>query len=255
MKPQYIDTHSHIQLDAYDIDRTEVLNRAHDANIWMINVGTDLESSKKAVDLLGEGVYAIVGQHPTSLEAFHKEEYRKLLEDPRVIGIGECGLDFFRDKKEDVFETQSRVFREQIELAIELDKPLMIHARNSYAEILEILDEYLTTPGTQLRGNVHFFAGSIEEAQAFLDRGFTLSFTGVITFAKEYKGLVQMVPLDRIMSETDCPYVTPVPFRGTRNEPLYVREIAHKIADIKGIDVEIVKKALVDNAIRLFRLH
>ncbi|MES3005877.1 MAG: TatD family hydrolase [Patescibacteria group bacterium] len=284
-RPKYIDIHAHVNFGAYDTDRTEVLKRAHEAGVWMINVGTHLETSRQVVELAekaDEGVYAIIGLHPIHTsplsvarvdpnesekpakvyetgEVFDKNAYRELLKNPRVVGIGECGLDLFRlpehaDLAAGAIQRQKKAFREQIELAIEFDKPIMIHARESYKEILEIIDEYLSTSKGRLRGNAHFFAGTKEEANAFLERGFTLSFTGVVTFAKQYRELVEMVPLDRIMVETDCPYVTPVPFRGTRNEPLYVREIAAKIADIKKIDIEIVKKALVDNAFSMFRL-
>jgi TatD DNase family protein len=128
----------------------------------------------------------------------------------------------------------------------------MIHARQSYGQILEILERDFMAKGVQLRGDVHFFAGTVEEAQAFIQMGFTISFTGVITFAEDYRKLVEFVPLDKMLSETDCPYVTPVPFRGQRNEPMHVREVAKKIAEIKGLDVEIVKKALIDNAFSQF---
>ena len=279
-RPEYIDIHSHVNLNDYDADREEVIKRAKEAKVWMINVGTDLESSKQTVSLANEeakkgndGLFSIVGLHPiytpqfilrdgtvkSEGEEFDTEAYRELLRDPKVVGIGECGLDFFHlpdddQLKAEAIEKQKDAFRAQIELAIEFNKPIMIHARESYRKILEILDEYLSTSEGRLRGNVHFFAGTAKEAEAFLDRGFTLSFTGVITFARQYKELIELTPLDSIMSETDCPYVTPVPFRGTRNEPLYVREVAHKIAEIKGLDVEIVKKALVDNAFRVFGL-
>lgn len=284
-RPEYIDIHAHVNFDAYDIDRSDVLKRARDAGVWMINVGTHFETSKQVVELAEKeqgGVYAIIGLHPIHTsplsvthadpnestspikiyetgEIFNKEAYRELLKSPRVVGIGECGLDFFRLPEHvqlagDVIERQKKAFREQIELAIEFDKPIMIHARESYKEILEIIDEYLSTSSGRLRGNAHFFAGSVEEANAFLERGFTLSFTGVITFAKQYRELIQMTPLDKIMAETDCPYVTPVPYRGTRNEPMHVREVVRKIADIKGLELDVVKKALVDNAFSMFRL-
>lgn len=293
-KPEYIDIHAHVDIDDYDADRSEVLKRARDAGVWMINVGTHFDDSKLCVELAeseakaaierGEesGVFAIVGLHPIHTspltftesnpkdptlltgideygETFDKDAYRELLRSPRVVGIGECGLDFFRMKGEDdvagiALKKQTRAFRDQIELAIEFDKPLMIHARDSYKDILRIIDEYLPTSEGKLRGNVHFFAGNVEEAKSFIDRGFTLSFTGVITFTKQYKEVIEMVPLDKIMAETDCPYVTPVPFRGSRNEPIHVRQVVEKIADIKKMDVEEVKKALVNNAFSMFRL-
>ncbi len=149
-------------------------------------------------------------------------------------------------------DLQKAVFRQQIELAIEVGKPLMIHARDSYMDILSILDEYLMSSGVGLKGNVHFFAGSIEEAKAFLDRGFTMSFTGVVTFAKQYKELVEFIPVEMMMSETDCPYVTPAPLRGTRNEPKYIPLIVSKMAEIKGISEESMAENIRANARRVF---
>jgi len=227
MKPQFIDVHSHVNFSDYDSDREDVIKRALDANVWMINVGVGKEESKSAV-MLGEkykeGLYAIVGQHPTSEEIFDKDFYRNLAKSKKVVGIGECGLDFFppshkatADKPN--YEKQVAAFRGQIEFAIELDLPLMIHCREAYDEALTILNEYKKTAGDKLRGDFHFFAGDIETAQKILDLGFNISFTGVITFARDYEKLVKYVPLDRMMSETDCPYVTPVPNRGKRNEP------------------------------------
>ncbi len=276
--PEYIDVHSHVNFPNYDEDREATLARAKDAGVAMINVGTSLQSSRDIVALAekNEGVYAIVGLHPTHvgecheeslsgvcydsnhIERFDTELFEPLVAHSKTVGIGECGLDVFRLPegldKEATLKLQEEDFRKQIELALKYDKPIMIHARDSYGKILEIIDEYLMRGGVRLRGNAHFFAGTIEEAKAFLDRGFTLSFTGVITFAKQYEELVKFIPLESILSETDCPFVTPVPYRGKRNEPLYVREVVAKIAEIKGLDIEIVKKALLNNAKKQFAL-
>ena len=165
------------------------------------------------------------------------------------MGIGECGLDYSRNPSEEEKEKQKNYFLQQIELSIELNLPLMLHVRDAYRDVLDILTQY-----PKARGNVHFFAGTVEIAQEFLDKGFTLSFTGVITFAREYEKLVKATPIDRILSETDCPYVTPMPYRGKRNEPFYVSEVVNKIALIKNENVEKVKKQLVENAFRVFGL-
>ncbi len=257
MQYKYIDIHAHVNFPEYDADREKVIQAANDTGVLMINVGTDLETSRAVVEIANKypNCYAIVGLHPTHTGGeFDYESFKKLASDPRVVGIGECGLDYFRADKGDekIVGTQKNVFRRQIELAIELGKPLMIHARDSYGEILTILDEYLMSPGVRLRGNVHFFAGSVEEAKAFVDRGFTLSFTGVITFAKQYKELIEFVPLEMIMSETDCPFVTPVPFRGQRNEPKYVTHVVEKMAEIKGISVDSMAEHIMRNAKRVF---
>lgn len=196
-------------------------------------------------------------------EHFDEAEFEKLISHPKVVGIGECGIDIFRLSPELDNETdrtalltlQETVFRKQIQLAVKYDKPIMIHARESYKKILEILDEEFITHGAKLRGNAHFFAGTVEEAQAFLDRGFTVSFTGVITFAKQYEELVRYVPLEKMLSETDCPFVAPAPHRGKRNEPVFVKEVVKKIAEIKGLDIEVVRLALLENAKRQFRLQ
>jgi TatD DNase family protein len=250
MKPDFIDIHAHVNFPEYDLDRDEVVKRAKGSNTWMINVGTDEESSKKAVELAekySEGVYAIIGLHPNDKEIFNKDFYKTLAKSPKVVGIGECGLDYFRSETEGDKVRQMEVFKAQIELSIEVNKPLMLHIRNAYGDAISVLKQY-----PKARGNVHFFAGNIAEAKEFIDLGFTLSFTGVITFAKEYIELVKFVSLDKILSETDCPYVTPAPHRGKRNEPFYVNEVVKKIAEIKGESLEKVQKQLVENARHLF---
>ncbi|MDQ5912313.1 MAG: TatD DNase family protein [Patescibacteria group bacterium] len=196
-------------------------------------------------------------------EHFNEVEFEKLISHPKVVGVGECGIDIFRlspelDNETDraaLLKLQETVFRKQIQLAVKYDKPIMIHARESYTKILEILDEEFITHGAKLRGNAHFFAGTVEEAQAFLDRGFTVSFTGVITFAKQYEELVRYVPLEKMLSETDCPFVAPAPHRGKRNEPVFVKEVVKKIAEIKGLDEELVRASLLENAKRQFRIE
>lgn len=264
MLPTYIDVHAHINFPDYDADREDVILRAKEAGVYIINVGTNLETSKAIVELAEkhEGIYAIVGLHPTEVSSenrFNAKEFEALVAHPKTVGVGECGIDVYRltetDDIKEHLRMQEEDFREQIRLAVAYDKPIMIHARESYGKILEILKDCFSVYGSKLRGNAHFFAGSTEEAQAFLDLGFTLSFTGVITFAKQYEDLVRFVPLERMLSETDCPFVSPVPFRGKRNEPSHVVEVVKKIAEIKGLDVDTVKKALINNAFSAFRLQ
>lgn len=294
----HIDTHAHVNFPVYDTDRAEVIRCAQSEGVAMINVGTTLDASRDIVALAEEyesGVYAIVGMHPLHVkydkklinkdqetvapidgvvktlahyshdytEHFDELEFEKLVAHPKVVGVGECGIDIFRlspelDNETDraaLLNLQEAVFRKQIQLAVKYDKPIMIHARESYKKILEILDEEFITHSTKLRGNAHFFAGTVEEAQAFLDRGFTVSFTGVITFAKQYEELVRYVPLEKMLSETDCPFVAPAPYRGKRNEPSFVKEVVKKIAEIKGLDIEVVRATLLENAKRQFRLQ
>jgi len=286
--PKYVDIHAHVNFTAFNEDRDEVIKRALEAGVWMMNVGTQKDTSQSAVDLANkypEGVYAAVGLHPihTSKSYHDKDElgpegneftsrgevfdydfYKKLATDPKVLAIGECGLDYYRLEPETAVK-QKEMFIKQIELAVELGKPLMLHIRQAYGEALEILKKYyshhpgasVTPPragGEKIRGNVHFFAGTLDEAREFLDLGFTLSFTGVITFARDYDEIIRNIPLDMILSETDCPYVAPAPYRGKRNEPSYVSEVVKKIAEIKNLDLEKTKQALVKNAFRVFKL-
>jgi TatD DNase family protein len=270
MKFQYIDTHAHVNFPEFDEDRDVVIKNALDEGVYIVNVGTNIESSKKAVSIAekyDEGVYAIVGIHPHEVEELKKNgliestlvELKEIAKHPKVIGIGECGLDFFKIKEynsgtavEEVKETQEKVFRGQIDISIALDKPLMLHCRDSYGKTLEILYNYSRVPNVKLQGNAHFFAGSIEQALAFISCGFTVSFTGVITFAKDYEELIKQLPLDKILSETDCPYVAPIPFRGKRAEPLHVKLVVQKIAEIKGISIEEAREQIENNVKQLF---
>ena len=270
MIPKYIDIHSHVNFTAFDDDRDEVIKRALDNDTFVINVGTQIDTSRNAVELANkykEGVYAIVGLHPTHTgvsyhdvkelgeggveftsrgEVFDKNLYRELLQNPKVVAIGECGLDYYRCEKESILK-QKQAFIAQIELANELGKPLMLHIRDAYPDALQILKEY-----SKVKGNVHFFAGKWEDAKAFLDFGFTLSFSGVVTFTHDYDEVIRNTPLEMIMSETDSPYVSPVPHRGRRNEPSYVCEVVKKIAEIKNLPEEEVARAIIENAKRVF---
>jgi TatD DNase family protein len=263
-RPAYIDIHAHAQFADFEADRDAVIRRALDAGVWMINIGTGEETSKKAVELADaypEGLYAIIGLHPihVSEEDFDPAFYRALAKEKKVVGIGETGLDYFHTQDIKALSCQREAFIGQIELALELDLPLMLHIRsgagkNAYRDALDILKSYKEKHGDRLRGDAHFFAGSVEEAKEFVALGFSLSFTGVVTFAKQYEELVRVTPQDLIMAETDCPYVAPVPERGKRNEPAFVVHTAEKIAALRGGDAAATRKALVDNAFRLFRL-
>jgi len=272
--PKYIDIHSHVNFKAFDQDRDEVIRRALDNDTWVINVGTQVDTSKKAVEMAGqynEGVYAVIGLHPIHTgasfhdekelgpggkeftsrgEIFDKNAYRELLKDPKankkIVAIGECGLDYYRCTPESV-EKQKEAFIEQIELANEFKKPLMLHIRSAYSDAFTILKKH-----AKVKGDVHFFAGTWQEAKNFLDFGFTLSFTGVITFTHDYDEIIKNTPLNMIMSETDSPYVAPVPYRGKRNEPAYVSEVVKKIAQIKNLSEIEVAEAIIANAKRVF---
>ncbi|MSU56436.1 MAG: TatD family deoxyribonuclease [Candidatus Taylorbacteria bacterium] len=289
---KYIDIHSHVNFSAFDADREATVKRALDAGVAMINVGTQQDTSKTAVEMAEKyenGVFSIIGLHPVHTgKSFHDEKelgpsfasdsakaspdmkvvegkegftsrgetfdpgyYRELLMHPKVVGIGECGLDYYR-LEEDSEQKQKQAFSAHIALANETKKPLMLHvrsgsSRSAYREALDILKRE-----AKVGGDFHFFAGSWEEAREILDAGFNLSFTGVLTFAHNYDEVVKNVPLDRMMSETDSPYVAPVPFRGKRNEPIYVREVVKAIARIRNEDEEKVRAQLLKNAETFF---
>lgn len=281
MRFSCIDIHSHLNFAAFDADRDGVIQRALDAGVAVINVGTQKDTSRKAVEIAEkspEGMYAIVGTHPIHTaksfhdvkelgegnreftsrgEVFDYDYYKKLSEHPKVVGIGECGLDYYRVessklKAESYRKKQEDVFRQQIALANEVGKPLMLHVRNgsghsAYRDAVAILKRE-----AKVGGDFHFFAGSWDEAKEILDAGFHLSFTGVITFVREYDEVVRNAPLERILSETDSPYVAPAPFRGKRNEPLHVREVVKAIARIREEDEECVRAQILTNAERLF---
>ena len=252
--PKYFDIHSHLNFPDYDQDREEVIQRLRDTGTHTIVVGTDLESSKQAVQLADkyEEIYACIGIHPVDdqKQVFEKEKFEELIKNSKVVAVGECGLDFYHTKKVEDYERQKKLFLEQINFALEHNKPLMVHARNAYEEILEILEPMKSD---RLRGNIHFFAGSVEIAKRFFDTRFTVSFTGVITFTHDYDEVIKSAPLDMIMSETDAPYVAPIPYRGKRNEPSYVSKVVERIAEIRGEDLEKVRVALVNNALSMIR--
>jgi TatD DNase family protein len=279
---KYIDIHAHLNLSAFNEDREEVLTRTREEGVAHINIGTKESTSKKAVEIAEthEDVYAIVGLHPIQTtpqehdeeelgeggtpflskgEIFNKDFYRELCASKKVVGIGECGLDYYRNDPS-TKEIQEAQFIAQIELANELSLPLMIHTRDAkgnassavsatsvYDDTYAILKQYAKVPG-----DIHFYAGNYEQAKRFFDIGFTVSFTGVITFARDYEEVVRNAPIDMIHGETDCPYVAPVPHRGKRNEPRFVKEIYKKIAEIKGLEEETVRAQLLLNAKRLF---
>lgn len=257
--PDFIDIHSHLNFPDY-IDLDEVIGRMRENKMWTIAIGTDLKTSEEAV-LLAEKykeVFACIGVHPVDDKqaTFDAVEFEKLVRSPRVVAIGECGLDYFHADKSDAGERkrQQDLFVQHIQFALKHDKPIMIHSRDAYAELLDMLEPLVREYGDRLRGDVHFFAGDVDIARRFLNIGFTLSFTGVITFARNYDEVIRFAPIEMIMSETDAPFVAPAPYRGKRNEPTYVSEVVKKIAEIRGEDLVQVKHSLVENARKVFSL-
>lgn len=278
MEIKYIDVHTHLNLSAYDEDRDTVEENTLAEGVAHINVGTMRDSSLRAVALAHkyQGAYASVGLHPVHTsksyhdryeftdmdkgfisrgEVFDADIYRKMCESEKVVAIGECGLDYFRVEKETRMRQESE-FLAQIQLANELTLPLMLHIRPSkdtmdaYEDALKILKMY-----AKVRGNVHFFAGTYDIAKQFWEMGYTTSFTGVITFASQYDEVITRAPIDMLHAETDAPYVTPKPFRGQRNEPLHVREVYKRIAELRRADEESVRCILLENARRMFGIQ
>lgn len=271
MNLKYLDIHGHINFPEYDLDREEVIKRANSAGVGIISVGTSLESSQKAVELAEahENMWAIVGIHPIDTHSevadLEFEGIKKLAVHPKVVAIGECGLDYFHSKPEDIAR-QVELFEKHIILANEVGKPLMLHVRNgkenskgaaisdlnmtrpnAYQEAIAILKKF-----AKVRANFHFFAGTVQDAKDIIEMGNTISFTGVVTFARNYDEIIKNVPISNIMSETDCPYVAPIPFRGKRSEPVHVIETVKKIAEIRGENADVVAGRLVENTRQFF---
>jgi TatD DNase family protein len=283
MNMKYIDTHAHLNLSAFNEDVEAVAGQCAADGVAVINVGTKESTSKRAVELAAQydHMYAIIGLHPIQTvpsrhheeetgegakpftskgESFNKSFYDELAKHPKVVGVGECGFDYYHTAPNS-FAIQEENFIAQILFANEHQLPLMIHTRGPkpgeesptgrsvYADVHDVLNQYAKVPF-----NVHFYAGTYEEAKKFFELGGTISFTGVITFAKVYEEVVRAVPLELIHGETDCPYVAPVPHRGKRAEPWMVQEVYKKIAAIRGEDEEIVRMQLIENARRLYKL-
>lgn len=228
-----------------------------DGGVSALVVGTDAKSSELAIrETEGkEYLFATVGLHPNDVfkEEFEVARYRELAKNKKVVAIGECGLDFFRTKPEkEKIKKQKEVLEAHIELAVELNKPLMLHCRDAHDDLIDILQSKKKERGETLRGNIHFFTGSKKIAQKYFDLDFTISFTGVLTFTHDYDEVVKYAPLTHIMSETDCPFAAPVQYRGNRNEPAYVIEVVKQIAVIRKENEEVVTKTLAENAMRIF---
>jgi TatD DNase family protein len=265
MDIRYIDAHCHLQFKNYDEDREAIIEQMRERGIAAVVVGCDLESSRGAVELAEryDHLFASVGLHPNHAgeEDFDADAYRALAKREKVVAVGECGLDYFRPSEvtREVREAQKDLFRKQITLAAELDKPLIIHARPSrgaqdaYHDIADILKEE-KEKYPHVRGDMHFFAGGVAEAESFVALGFTLSFTAVITFARDYDEVICATPLTNILAETDAPYVAPASRRGERNDPLAVVDVVARIAEVRGEDTEAMRVGLLENTRLVFGL-
>ncbi|HVV38721.1 MAG TPA: TatD family hydrolase [Candidatus Paceibacterota bacterium] len=255
---QLFDAHSHLQLSQFDADRAEVLERMQQGGVGSIVIGVDLATSRGAVELAAgyEFLWAAVGLHPNDSpkEEFDIAAFEELAKHPKVVAIGECGLDYFRSGgTPEEQSAQKARFEKQIELAIKVGKPLIIHCRNAHDDMLEILFSYSQEfKNEKLRAVIHFCTVSGELAQKYLDLGCYLSFPGPITYTDMYDDSIKVAPLERILAETDSPFAAPVPHRGQRNEPAYVEGVVKKIALIKNVSAGEMATQIVKNSQKLF---
>lgn len=256
MNPGLIDTHAHLDFDQFDADRMAVLERAEMNGVRrIITIGIDLATSRKSVALAEEYpmVYAAVGIHPHDVAkagAGDLAEIESLLQHPKVVALGEVGLDFYYHYSPE--EVQRKFLRLFLDWSLEKGVPLIIHTRDADEAILAILRE---RSRAGWRGVFHCFSGDARMAEQVAEMGFLLSFTGNITFKNATSaGVMRGVPLERLMVETDCPFMAPVPHRGKRNEPAYVQLVAQKIAEVKGLSIAAVAEQTTANAAALFGL-
>jgi len=253
-----IDTHAHLDDSSFDSDREVLIKRAFDSGLgYIISIGSDIPSSRRTIDLVQQynNIYATVGLHPHEAKKWDSktyEELKKLSQSSRkVVAVGEMGLDYhYDDSPRDV---QQEAFRQEIRLSREIGLPIVVHTREAEEDTMMILTE---EKASEVGGVMHCFSSSRELALRCLDMGFYISLAGIVTFPKavELQKLVAELPLDRILVETDCPYLAPVPHRGKRNEPAYVRHTAEKVAQLKGLTLAEIAKVTSENTKRLFRI-
>ena len=263
---QYIDAHVHLNFDQFDDDQEEVISEMKEEEIGAINVGIDTRTSRESVKLAEkhDHIWASVGCHPTEADdGFSNEPYQEMLKDDKdVVAVGECGLDYSRseyrsDKKK---QLQKDVFVSQITLAAKTDLPLILHIRprkhsmDVYEDGLDILTHFQNQTDTDLTGTAHFFVGNKNIAKQFLNLGFYISFTGPLTQDTDLQEVCAYIPQDRLLAETDSPFAPPQSFSDSRNSPLAISLIAEKIADIKSLSADAMRKQLVVNTARLFSL-
>jgi TatD DNase family protein len=252
-----IDSHAHLEMPEFRRDLTEVIQRAKASGVeYIFTVGTENKDWTRALEIArsNPSVYAILGVHPHNAREIDQETYptlRKLCADDKVRAYGEIGLDFYRNLSPR--EVQLKRFREQIQFAKGLGLPIVVHDREAHKETLEILK---SEKAQEDGGIIHCFSGDYEMAKECIEMGFFISIPGSITFknAGEFQEVVRQIPLDSLLIETDAPFLTPVPFRGKRNEPSYVRYTAQKVAELKKVSFEKVAEVTAENALRVYRL-
>ncbi|MFH1129143.1 MAG: TatD family hydrolase [Patescibacteria group bacterium] len=273
-----IDTHAHLNFKDFDDDREEIIKQCQKNDIVVLNIGVNYTTSKEVIELAEKynNCWATVAVHPHDIAesrdgvGFDYNKFLELAKHSRVVGIGECGLDYQlieADKRrlgtqidaEKAQKQQQEIFIQHLKLAQEVDKPIIIHSRRLFPEILEIIKTFQASSIKHLNGVLHCYMGRWSYAEEYLKLGFYLSFTGLITYARDYDKVIKNCPLDRILIETDSPYLTPDPLRKkdeiVRNTPLNVELVARKIAEIKGISFEEVAEQTTKNAQKLFKIQ
>lgn len=276
-----IDTHAHVNFKDFKDDADDVIRRSLAADTWMILVGSEVKTSKRALEFANKyekGVYAAVGLHPVHTheqktqgedydfnsreEAFSYDVYEKLAQFKKAVAIGEVGLDYYHLDAANPLaakQKQKEIFLKQLELAKSLKLPAIIHCRQAHDDMLEILQAFRkkhkdSMPKDKAWGVMHCFSGDEELAWQYFGLGLNISFTGLITFSAQWDDLIRRLPADKFMIETDCPYMTPEPYRGQRNEPILVKKVAERIAEIKNLSVERIAELSTANARKLFNI-
>ena len=282
---QLIDSHCHVHFNAYREDMDEVIRRTLEKGVFLITVGTQKDTSKHGLEVAEryDGMWATVGLHPnhtveqefwdndelpaeeqvtpmikTRAEVFDMDYYRELTKHPKCVAIGEFGLDLYRipetADRDEVIQRQVETVKAQFDLATETNKPVVIHCRDAYPQQAEMIREATLAGKLARRGVIHCFTGTLEEARTFIELGFYISFSGILTFGKILQEVARALPLEKLLVETDAPYLTPAPDRGKRNEPWRVEYVAMKLAELKGVTFEEVAQQTVKNTKHVFDL-
>lgn len=277
----FIDTHSHVNFNAFKDDADNIIRYSLDNNTWMILVGSEYKTSVRGLGFANkyeQGIYSAVGLHPVHLEEiiikdknsdynfktvaekFNYDNYKKLAQSKKVVAIGEIGLDYYHiNPKKNILNLknkQKEIFLQQLVLARDANLPAIIHCRGAHDDMITILkkvkkkDQNINEP----LGVMHCFSGDENLAQQYFSLGLMISFTGLITFNKQWDDLIRKMPLEKLIMETDCPYMTPEPHRGERNEPIFIKYIAKKIAEIKNLDIAQIAEITTKNAKRMFNI-
>lgn len=264
-KPKFFDSHCQLQFSEFDSDRDQIIKRLNENKIFVLNAGSDFFYSEKGLVLAKnyDFIFAGVGFHPANVsfsengEKFEMGRLKSLIADPFCSAIGECGLDYVYGKDEKIRNEQKEIFKIHLKLAKEFKKPVILHLRpeknfDAFEQALEILEKEDLQKIMPFPGVAHFFSGNLELAKRFLDLGFFISFSCVITFTEQYDEIIKFVPLEKILVETDAPFAAPAPFRGKRNEPNLVSLAAKRIGEIREKTEEEAGMITATNACRLF---